>query len=117
MCASAGGDLVLESPAHPVPEGNSMALSCFSLTANITIEAEFYKDDILLDVTDEMIIPAVSKADEGNYTCKSLEEDIFSKEESPDTWILVISESTYYLLLILSCVTYVCCNYRCQCKM
>ncbi|XP_062850447.1 Fc receptor-like protein 5 isoform X2 [Trichomycterus rosablanca] len=80
------GDVILESPVHPVTEGHSLTLHClYRYTNHKTHQADFYKDGLVLkNQTEKMIIHSVSKSDEGFYHCKHPEEG-----ESPKSWILV----------------------------
>uniref|UniRef100_A0A8C7PZB4 Ig-like domain-containing protein n=1 Tax=Oncorhynchus mykiss TaxID=8022 RepID=A0A8C7PZB4_ONCMY len=68
------GNVILESPVHPLTEGDSVTLH----------QHHFYKDGTLIknETTGEMTIPAVSKSDEGFYTCKYPD-----KGESPESWM------------------------------
>ncbi|XP_045556550.1 low affinity immunoglobulin gamma Fc region receptor III-like [Salmo salar] len=80
------GDVILESPVHPMTEGDSVTLTCKYWTTSSNIKADFYKDGVLIknETTGEMTIPAVSKSDEGFYKCKSPD-----KGESPESWMTV----------------------------
>uniref|UniRef100_A0A673VZQ1 Ig-like domain-containing protein n=1 Tax=Salmo trutta TaxID=8032 RepID=A0A673VZQ1_SALTR len=80
------GDVILESPVHPLTEGDSVTLHCKYLTISSNIKADFYKDGVLIknETPGEMTIPAVSKLDEGFYKCKSPD-----KGESPESWMTV----------------------------
>ncbi|XP_063042862.1 high affinity immunoglobulin gamma Fc receptor I-like, partial [Engraulis encrasicolus] len=80
------GDVILESPVHPVTEGDPLTLRCRYRNQPFDISADFYKDGTLLHTssTGEMTVPAVSKSHEGLYKCKSSE-----KGESPESWITV----------------------------
>ncbi|XP_029609903.1 Fc receptor-like protein 5 isoform X2 [Salmo trutta] len=80
------GDVILESPVHPLTEGDSVTLCCKYRTTSSNIKADFYKDGVLIknETPGEMTIPAVSKSDEGFYKCKSLD-----KGESPESWMTV----------------------------
>ncbi|XP_071235015.1 low affinity immunoglobulin gamma Fc region receptor III-A-like [Salvelinus alpinus] len=80
------GDMILESPVHPVTEGDSVTLRCKYWTTSSNIKADFYKDGVLIknETTGEMTIPAVSKSDEGFYKCKYPD-----KGESPESWVTV----------------------------
>ncbi|XP_051572846.1 Fc receptor-like protein 4 isoform X2 [Myxocyprinus asiaticus] len=81
------GDVILESPVHPVTEGDSLTLRCLYRYKNPSVlTADFYKDGSLLQkqTTGEMIIPTVSKSHEGFYYCKHTE-----RGESPKSWISV----------------------------
>ncbi|XP_071022856.1 leukocyte immunoglobulin-like receptor subfamily A member 4 [Oncorhynchus clarkii lewisi] len=81
------GDVILESPVHPVTEGDSVTLTCTfrHQGTNPKPKTDFYKDGTLIknETTGEMTIPAVSKSDEGFYTCKS------GEGESPERWVPV----------------------------
>ncbi|XP_045069744.1 basement membrane-specific heparan sulfate proteoglycan core protein-like isoform X5 [Coregonus clupeaformis] len=79
------GDVILESPVHPVTEGDSMTLSCKYRTISSNFKADFYKDGVLIknETKGEMTIPTVSKSDEGFYKCKS------GQGESPESWVTV----------------------------
>ncbi|XP_038831542.1 basement membrane-specific heparan sulfate proteoglycan core protein-like [Salvelinus namaycush] len=80
------GYVILESPVHPVTEGDSVTLRCKYWTTSLNIKADFYKDGVLIknETTGEMTIPAVSKSDEGFYKCKYPD-----KGESPESWMTV----------------------------
>ncbi|XP_036843299.1 basement membrane-specific heparan sulfate proteoglycan core protein-like isoform X7 [Oncorhynchus mykiss] len=79
------GDVILESPVHPVTEGDSVTLTCTfrHQGTNSKPKTDFYKDGTLIknETTGEMTIPAVSKSDEGFYKCKS------DEGESPESWV------------------------------
>ncbi|XP_037403283.1 Fc receptor-like protein 5 isoform X2 [Pygocentrus nattereri] len=81
------GSVILDSPVHPVTEGDPLTLRCLyrdPKPSNLT--AEFYKNGSLLQTqtTGEMTIRTVSKSDEGLYHCKHPE-----RGESPQSWISV----------------------------
>ncbi|KAL0985635.1 hypothetical protein UPYG_G00159750 [Umbra pygmaea] len=78
-------DVILESPAHPVTEGDEVTLVCKHKTTRSNITAAFYKDGIFIknETTGEMSIPAISKSDEGFYKCK------YKQRESPESWVTV----------------------------
>uniref|UniRef100_A0A8C1J1T1 Ig-like domain-containing protein n=1 Tax=Cyprinus carpio TaxID=7962 RepID=A0A8C1J1T1_CYPCA len=77
-------DVILESPVHPVTEGDSLTLRCL-YKHSPNLRAGFYKDGSLIQSqTTEMIISTVSKSHEGFYYCKHPE-----REESPKSWISV----------------------------
>ena len=80
------GDVILESPAHPVTEGDPLTLRCRYRYKPSNISADFYKDGTLLQTstTGEMTIPAVSESHEGVYRCRNPE-----KGESPESWVTV----------------------------
>uniref|UniRef100_A0A673W1L7 Ig-like domain-containing protein n=1 Tax=Salmo trutta TaxID=8032 RepID=A0A673W1L7_SALTR len=79
------GAVILESPALPVTEGDSVTLRCRYQETPSDLTAVFYKDGSLIraESSGEMTIPAVSKSDEGLYKCSS------SKGESPESWMTV----------------------------
>ncbi|KAF5898063.1 Fc receptor-like protein 5, partial [Clarias magur] len=81
------GDVILESPVHPVTEGRPLTLRClYRNTKPSNLRADFYKDGSVLQTqtTGEMIIHNVSKSDEGFYHCKYPE-----RGESPKSWVSV----------------------------
>ncbi|XP_073712758.1 Fc receptor-like protein 5 [Misgurnus anguillicaudatus] len=81
-------DVILDSPVHPVTEGDLLTLHCLYRDKNYSyLRAEFYKDGSVLQnqtTGDMMIIPTVSKSHEGFYYCKHPE-----RGESPKSWISV----------------------------
>ncbi|XP_062240555.1 uncharacterized protein LOC133950320 [Platichthys flesus] len=81
------GDVVLESPAHPVTEGQSVTLSCLWFRTKLDSNISFYKNGELLqsDVRRKLEISAVSKSDEGFYKCEH------SGDFSPESWMSVKS--------------------------
>ncbi|KAE8279394.1 hypothetical protein D5F01_LYC22981 [Larimichthys crocea] len=82
-----GGHVVLESPVHPVQEGEPVTLRCTNeMTSSSNLTTKFYKDDILVgsSSTGNMTIHSVSTSDEGVYKCK-----ISGAGESPDSWLAV----------------------------
>ncbi|KAI4903421.1 hypothetical protein NFI96_023426 [Prochilodus magdalenae] len=81
------GNVILDSPVHPVTEGDSLTLRClYRSTKPSNLTADFYRDGSLLQTqtTGEMIIHTVSKSDAGLYHCKHPE-----KGESPKSWLSV----------------------------
>ncbi|XP_053537825.1 uncharacterized protein LOC108261231 [Ictalurus punctatus] len=81
------GDVILESPVHPVTEGHPLTLRCLHRNPKSSnLRADFYKDGSVLQTqtTGEMIIRTVSKSDEGFYHCKHPE-----RGESPKSWVSV----------------------------
>ncbi|XP_053537824.1 Fc receptor-like protein 5 [Ictalurus punctatus] len=81
------GDVILESPVHPVTEGHPLTLRCLHRnTKSSNLRADFYKDGSVLQTqtTGEMIIRTVSKSDEGFYHCKHPE-----RGESLKSWVSV----------------------------
>ncbi|KAF4098093.1 hypothetical protein G5714_022101 [Onychostoma macrolepis] len=82
--------VILESPVHPVTEGDSLTLRClYKYSTPPNLRADFYKDRSLIQSqTTEMIISTVSKSHEGFYSCKHPE-----RGESPKSWIAVTASS------------------------
>ncbi|KAL7880627.1 hypothetical protein SRHO_G00028810 [Serrasalmus rhombeus] len=84
-------DVILDSPVHPVTEGDPLTLRCLYRDPKPSnLPAEFYKNGSLLQTqtTGETTIRTVSKSDEGLYHCKHP-----VKGESPQSWISVRGES------------------------
>ncbi|XP_058251867.1 Fc receptor-like protein 5 isoform X1 [Hemibagrus wyckioides] len=76
------GDVILESPVHPVTEGHPLILRCLYRNPNpSSLRSDFYKDGSVLQnqATGEMIIQTVSKSDEGFYHCKQPQRKISLK--------------------------------------
>ncbi|XP_045567699.1 Fc receptor-like protein 5 [Salmo salar] len=88
------GAMILESPALPVTEGDSVTLRCRYQETPSDLTAVFYKDGSLIraETTGEMTIPAVSKSDEGLYKCYN------SKGDSPESWMTVTDGGSTSLL-------------------
>ncbi|XP_026092145.1 Fc receptor-like protein 5 isoform X6 [Carassius auratus] len=82
-------NVILESPVHPVTEGETLTLHCLDKYSTPNLTADFYKDGTLIqnNIT-EMILSTVSKSDEGFYSCKHR-----VKGESPESWISVTASS------------------------
>ncbi|KAI5104751.1 Fc receptor-like protein 5, partial [Silurus meridionalis] len=81
------GDVILDSPVHPLTEGRPLTLHCLYRNTKISDSGvDFYKDDLIVQnqTTGEMIFSSVSKSDEGFYHCKHPE-----RGESPKSWISV----------------------------
>ncbi|XP_076144984.1 low affinity immunoglobulin gamma Fc region receptor III-B-like isoform X2 [Alosa pseudoharengus] len=80
------GNVILESPAYPVTEGDPLTLRCRYRYQPSNISAVFYKDGTLLQTstTGEMTIPAVSKSHEGLYKCSNP-----ARGESPESRVTV----------------------------
>ncbi|XP_062849697.1 basement membrane-specific heparan sulfate proteoglycan core protein-like [Trichomycterus rosablanca] len=81
-----GGDVILESPVHPVTEGEALILHClYRKTKPSNLRADFFKDgSVVQNQTREMMIHQVSKSDEGFYHCKYPEGG-----ESPKSWVII----------------------------
>ncbi|XP_040887630.1 uncharacterized protein LOC121177374 [Toxotes jaculatrix] len=84
------GFVILEIPARPVMEGTDVILHCRSTKTQSQHITDFYKDGSLLGTLDsrDMIIPRVSKSDEGLYKCS-----ISGVGESPASWLTVLTHS------------------------
>ncbi|XP_076836550.1 Fc receptor-like protein 5 [Brachyhypopomus gauderio] len=98
------GSVILESPVHPVTEGDHLTLHCLlHPTDTSDLRADLYKDGLLIQnqTAGEMTIHNVSKSDEGLYHCKHPE-----RGESPHSWISVRarshSEAPFSALRLLS---------------
>uniref|UniRef100_UPI0037E82D45 low affinity immunoglobulin gamma Fc region receptor III-A-like n=1 Tax=Semicossyphus pulcher TaxID=241346 RepID=UPI0037E82D45 len=80
------GVVILESPALPVMEGQSISLRCRKKAPPYLLTADFYKDGLLKDTgyKGKMTIHNVSKSNEGLYKCK-----IIGAGESPESWLAV----------------------------
>uniref|UniRef100_A0A6Q2ZC13 Ig-like domain-containing protein n=1 Tax=Esox lucius TaxID=8010 RepID=A0A6Q2ZC13_ESOLU len=81
------GDVILESPAHLVTEGDSLTLCCKCRNQRSTNpKVDFYKDGVLISnetIGEMTILSRLSKSDEGFYKCKS------DQIESPESWMTV----------------------------
>ncbi|XP_064819552.1 Fc receptor-like protein 5 [Oncorhynchus masou masou] len=88
------GAVILESPALPVTEGDSVTMRCRYQGTPSDLTADFYKDGSLIrtETTGEMTIPAVSRSDEGLYKCSN------SKGESPERWMTLTDPTTVPVL-------------------
>ncbi|XP_062849703.1 hemicentin-1-like [Trichomycterus rosablanca] len=81
------GDVILESPVHPLTEGESLTLHCLHhKTKPSNLRADFYKDGSVVQnqTSGEMMIHQVSKSDEGFYHCKYPEGG-----DSPKSWVII----------------------------
>ncbi|XP_065108598.1 Fc receptor-like protein 5 [Paramisgurnus dabryanus] len=98
-------DVILDSPVHPVTEGDPLTLRCLYRDKNPSnLTAEFYKDESVVQnqtTGDMMIIPTVSKSHEGFYYCKHPE-----RGESPKSWISVRVSGFYQEMFGLKSFTF-----------
>ncbi|XP_076581110.1 Fc receptor-like protein 5 [Chaetodon auriga] len=87
-----GGSVILESPVHPVMEGDAVTLRCTNRgTSSSSLTADFYKDGLLISSSSVgiMTIHSVSASDEGLYMC-----NVSGAGRSPDSWLAVrVSDS------------------------
>nr|XP_020516511.2 low affinity immunoglobulin gamma Fc region receptor II-a-like [Labrus bergylta] len=79
------GDVILESPVHPVGEGDNVTLRCREKTPSSGLK-KFSKDGLLVwsNITETLTIHGVSKSDEGLYMCS-----IPGVSQSPGSWLSV----------------------------
>ncbi|CAI5661084.1 unnamed protein product [Oreochromis niloticus] len=84
------GFVILETPTHPVMEGNEVILNCKNKKTQSEHITDFYKDGVSLGTWNQssMTIKNVSKSDEGLYKCS-----IDGAGESPESWLAVIKQS------------------------
>ncbi|CAI5661057.1 unnamed protein product [Oreochromis niloticus] len=101
--------VTLESPAHPVMEGETVVLSCLNETS-ASLPAVFYKDGLFIGTSSvgNMTIHQVYKSHEGLYKCT-----ISGVGESSEKWLFVrgipreacfCSDQFFHLLLLLRVV-------------
>ncbi|CAI5660949.1 unnamed protein product [Oreochromis niloticus] len=78
--------VILEVPAHPVMQGENVTLHCRKKDENSNYTAKFYKNGISIGSSSSgnIMIPTVSKSDEGLYKCS-----IADTGESPESWLTV----------------------------
>ncbi|XP_075891453.1 Fc receptor-like protein 5 isoform X2 [Nelusetta ayraudi] len=92
--------VILESPAAPVTEGDSVTLRCRSQdtsTSSSGVTTDFYKDGMLLwrSSSTNLTLHRVSKANEGLYKC-----NISDKGGSPESWLIVRGAALLVLMLL-----------------
>ncbi|XP_039883256.1 low affinity immunoglobulin gamma Fc region receptor II-like isoform X2 [Simochromis diagramma] len=83
------GSVILEGPAHPVMEGDTVTLHCrHNADSSSNFTSTFYKNDDLIgsSSTGNLTIYRVSKSHEGFYKC-----NITGVGESPDSSLVVVS--------------------------
>ncbi|KAM8746723.1 sialoadhesin-like isoform 1-T1 [Acanthopagrus schlegelii] len=78
-------NIILQSPASPVTEGDSVSLSCKLRRQTFDSTVFFYHNEKVIqsDTRWELNISAVSKSDEGFYKCQH------SRQESAQSWMSV----------------------------
>ncbi|XP_025760854.1 high affinity immunoglobulin gamma Fc receptor I-like [Oreochromis niloticus] len=83
------GSVILETPTHPVKEGNEVNLNCKNKETQSEHITNFYKDGVSLGTWNQssMNIKNVSKSDEGLYKCS-----IDGARESPESWLAVLKQ-------------------------
>ncbi|XP_028315498.1 uncharacterized protein LOC114471111 isoform X2 [Gouania willdenowi] len=81
-----GSKVLLQSPVHPVTEGQDVVLSCHTNNAGSNTTASFYRDHnhLMTTPTGHMTLRNVSRSDEGFYKCT-----FSSHGESPPNWISI----------------------------
>ena len=86
------GDVILESPAHPVTEGDPLTLRCIHRHRPLSFRGDFYRDGSPLDQTSdgEMTIQSVTQLHEGLYRCL-----VSNGAQSPETWITVRGKTDF----------------------
>ncbi|KAM6960350.1 uncharacterized protein LKV04_021912 [Tautogolabrus adspersus] len=95
------GSVILESPVHPVMEGDNVTLRCREKETSSKLK-DFSKDGLLIwsTVTETMTIHGVSKSDEGLYMCS-----IPGVGQSPDSWLSITGK-----IITSTCCICTCCN-------
>ncbi|KAI3376725.1 hypothetical protein L3Q82_016484, partial [Scortum barcoo] len=85
-----GGAVILESPALPVMEGDTVTLRCRNKKTTSNYISDFYKDSSQIETgyTGSMTLHNVSKSDEGFYKCV-----IPGAGESAESWLSVRGET------------------------
>ncbi|XP_039907888.1 high affinity immunoglobulin gamma Fc receptor I-like isoform X2 [Simochromis diagramma] len=104
------GSVILEIPAVPVMEGETVTLGCRNKTTSFNFTTDFYKDGLHISTnsTQNMTIHRVSKSDEGYYKCS-----ISGAGESPETWLSTTGETmkrSFFLPFNASSITTVMCE-------
>uniref|UniRef100_A0AAQ6ABJ0 Ig-like domain-containing protein n=1 Tax=Amphiprion ocellaris TaxID=80972 RepID=A0AAQ6ABJ0_AMPOC len=81
-----GGSVVLESPVHPVMQGDNVTLSCMTKQMSSSFITEFYKDGFSIGRSLTGIISSqnLSRFGDGFYKCS-----ISDVGESPESWLSV----------------------------
>ncbi|CAI5661096.1 unnamed protein product [Oreochromis niloticus] len=84
------GSVILETPTHPVKEGNEVTLNCKNKKTQSKHITDFYKDGVSIGTSyqSSMMIKNVSKCDEGLYKCS-----IDGAGESHESWLAVLKQN------------------------
>ncbi|XP_030286019.1 low affinity immunoglobulin gamma Fc region receptor II-a-like [Sparus aurata] len=92
------GDVILESPAVPVMQGDTLSLYC-RIKGTSDPSADFYKNGLYIatEYKGMLTINRVSESDEGLYKCR-----ISGGGESAESWLAVRGEMTYITHITLS---------------
>ncbi|KAG8005903.1 Sialoadhesin, partial [Nibea albiflora] len=80
------GPVILESPVHPVMEGDAVTLRCRMKSASSNLTADFFKDGHLMESSSagNLTFTSVSRSNEGLYKC-----GLSGAGESPESWLHV----------------------------
>lgn len=80
------GAVILESPIHPVMEGDSVTFRCREGQTHQSRIADFYRDGFYIGTgyKGEMTIHSVSRSDKGLYKCS-----ISEAGDSQESWLAV----------------------------
>ncbi|XP_027132167.1 low affinity immunoglobulin gamma Fc region receptor II-c-like [Larimichthys crocea] len=83
------GSVILESPVHPVMEGDAVTLLCRMKPAFPNLTADFFKDRYLMKSSSagNLTFTSVSRSNEGLYKCR------ISGAESPESWLHVRAQT------------------------
>lgn len=83
---------ILVFPAHPVTQGQPVTLCCKMRREVPPSVIYFYKNGKIIqnDTRGELVIPAVSKSDEGLYKCGR--QSSMQSQMSPESWMSVKRE-------------------------
>ncbi|CAI5661097.1 unnamed protein product [Oreochromis niloticus] len=83
------GSVILETPTHPVKEGNEVTLNCKNKETQSEHITDFYKDGVSIGTWNQssMTIKNVSRSDEGLYKCS-----IDGAGESHESWLAVLKQ-------------------------
>ncbi|XP_068456881.1 low affinity immunoglobulin gamma Fc region receptor III-A-like [Clinocottus analis] len=95
------GPVVLESPVHPVVEGEAVTLRCRDEQPSSDLTADFFKDGRLMERSSSLNLSflSVSKFNEGLYKCS-----ISGVGESPESWLTVRVPPPSTRLLLPLCI-------------